>query len=246
MAVVEGQSTGELTAAVLRAKQSGHRAFSIPLHVPDGMERGRAFYTSIRAMMDALRQAAGEECDFVLDCAGRITPGEAQSIADRMEDFHLMWLDEPCGDLSVAAQASISRTTVTPVGFGRAFTENSRFQDLLRESGIDVLRPDIGLNGLTAIRKAAALAETYYVAVAPYHRGGPIGTAAGIHIAASLPNSFIQETPFSSNEADRKARAEIAGGWDEAPHEGFFALLDRPGLGLAINDKALDAYAVSR
>ena len=243
MAVVGGGSTAEIRQMVLRAKQAGHRAFSIPLAMPSGMERGRAFYTDIRKMMDDLREAAGTECDFVLDCGGRTTPGEALSIADRMEDFHLLWMDEPCGDLNATSQASISRGSTTPVGFGRHFTENSRFQDLLREDGIDVLRPDIVHSGITAIRKAAAIAETYYVAIAPYHRGGPIGTAAGIHVAASLPNSFIQETPFPGAEADHNMRREISGGWDEAPDEGFFALLEGPGLGLEINDDALRRYA---
>ncbi|MGA2870023.1 MAG: SLC13 family permease, partial [Verrucomicrobiota bacterium] len=34
------------------------------------------------------------------------------------------------------------------------------------------------------IKRMAAIAETHYVAVAPYHDGGPIGTAAGIHLAS--------------------------------------------------------------
>lgn len=246
MAVVDGDSADELREAVLRAKQAGHRAFSVPLILPARSERGRAFFLEVRKTMDSLRQAAGEECDFVLDCGGRTTPGEALSIADRLEDFHLLWLDEPCGELSVSARAEISHRTVTPIGFGRTFIKNSPFQDLLRADAIDVLRPDITRNGVTAIRKAAALAETYYVAAAPYHRGGPIGTAAGVHIAASLPNSFIQETPFSMNDADRRMRREIAGGWNEQPHEGFFELIERPGLGLEIDDDALAEYAVSR
>jgi len=246
MARIRGNSAAKIRQAVLSAKARGHRAFSVPLAMPGGMERDRSFYTNIRALMDELRAAAGEECDFVLDCGARLTPGEALSIGDRMEDFHLLWLDEPCGDMNAASLASISRGTSTPVGFGRAFTENSRFQDLLREDAIDVLRPSIALHGVTAIRKAAALAETYYVAVAPYHRGGPIGTAAGIHIAASLPNSFIQETPYFTGEATRKARREIAGGWDETPIDGFFPLLEGPGLGIAINDQALARYAVAQ
>ena len=244
MAVVEGDSTSVLTEAVLRAKRAGHRAFSIPLHVPSGRERGRAFYVGIRRMMDLLREAAGEECDFVLDCGGRTTPGEALSIADRMEDFHLLWLDEPFDDLSAVAEAGLSRRTSTPVGLGRTYTENSRFQDLLREGAVDVLRPDLSLNGVTPIKKAAALAETYYIDVAPFHRGGPIGTATGIHIAAALANSFIQETPFSLNEADQRMRRDLAGGWDETPEEGFFKLPEGPGLGIEVDDRALAEYRV--
>jgi galactonate dehydratase len=132
-----------------------------------------------------------------------------------------------------------------PAGYGRGFTDVARFQDLLREDAVDVLRPALATHGLTAVRKAAAIAETYYVAVAPFHRGGPIGTAAGVHVCAALPNSFVQERPFSTNPADRQFRAAISG-WDEKPNDGFFPLTGRPGLGLAVDERALDAHTVAR
>jgi galactonate dehydratase len=245
MAVLAGESAAELRENVLAAKREGYRAFSVPLATPSGVERGRRFYTDVRSTLDGLRDAAGEECDFVLDCGGRPFPGEALSIADRMEGFHLLWMDEPCGELSATAQASVSRGSVTPVGYGRGFTDNARFQDLLREDGVDILRPALAIHGLTSVRKAAAIAETYYVAVAPFHRGGPIGTAAGVQVCAALPNAFVQETPFSADRADRQARAAISG-WGESPTDGFFPLSGRPGLGLDVDEGALDAHTVAR
>ncbi|MCG6927717.1 MAG: mandelate racemase/muconate lactonizing enzyme family protein [Acidobacteria bacterium] len=245
MAALAGGSDAEVRESVLAAKAEGYRAFSVPLTMPSGPGRGRRFYADARATLDGLRDAAGSECDFVLDCGGRLSPGEALSMADRMEGFHLLWMDEPCGDLSATAQASVSKGSVTPVGYGRGFTSNARFQDLLREDGVDILRPALATRGLTSIRKAAAIGETYYVAVAPFHRGGPIGTAAGIQVCAALPNSFVQETPFSADLADRQIRAAISG-WDEKPAHGFFPLSSKPGLGLDVDEGALDAYTVAR
>jgi galactonate dehydratase len=245
MAVLAAGSDAELGESVLAAKREGYRAFSVPLTMPSGMERGRSFYAGVRTTLDGLREAAGAECDFVLDCGGRPSPGEALSIAVRLESFHLLWMDEPCGELSATAQASISKRSVTPVGFGRSFADNARFQDLLREDAVDVLRPALAIHGLTSVRKAAAIAETYYVAVAPFHRGGPIGAAAGIHACAALPNSFIQETPFSASLADRRVRAAISG-WNEKPVDGFFPLSGRPGLGLDVDEGALEAHTVAR
>jgi len=245
MAVLGDASEDMLRASVLAAKQEGFRAFSVPLTMPSGKERGRRFYTGIRSTLDGLRGAAGEECDFVLDCAGRTSPGEALSIADRLAGFHLLWMDEPCGELSATAQASLAKGSAMPTGYGRGFTNVARFQDLLREDAVDVLRPALATHGLTAVRKAAAIAETYYVAVAPFHRGGPIGTAAGVHVCAALPNSFVQERPFSTNSANRQFRAAISG-WDEKPSDGFFPLTGRPGLGLAVDEHVLDAHTVAR
>jgi galactonate dehydratase len=245
MAVLGHMSDADLREDVLAAKREGHRAFSVPLTMPSGMERGRGFYTGIRATLDSLRAVAGEECDFVLDCGGWPSPGEAQSIADRMEGFHLLWMDEPCGELSATARASVSKESAVAVGYGRSFTENARFQDILREDGVDVLRPALAIHGLTSVRKVAAIAETYYVAVAPFHRGGPIGAAAGMQLCAALPNSFAQETPYSTSSADRQFRAAISG-WDEKPVDGFFPLLSRPGLGLNVDERALDAHTIAR
>jgi galactonate dehydratase len=79
------------------------------------------------------------------------------------------------------------------------------------------------------------------VAVAPHHDGGPIGTAAAIHLAACLPNFVLQETPFTAGR-DTQARAAIAPAGIEKPTDGFFALPTGPGLGFDPGEKALNEY----
>src|ERR1700732_3310850 len=71
--------------------------------------------------------------------------------------------------------AKITEESVMPIGLGRKIHNIPAFQDLLRHGSVNVLRPGLGLNSLTKIKRIAALAETHYVAVAPYHEGGPIG-----------------------------------------------------------------------
>jgi galactonate dehydratase len=109
-------------------------------------------------------------------------------------------------------------------------TASPGFQDLLREDLIDVFRPDLARNGITQIRKFAALAEANYVAVAPYHDGGPVGTAAALHLAASLPNFFAQQIPVPDADEDRRFRAALAGAALESVTDGYFALRTEPGL----------------
>jgi len=131
---------------------------------------------------------------------------------------------------------------VTALGFGRHLHDSGAFQDLLREEVIDVLRPSLALNGISQIRKMAALAEAYYVAVAPHHNGGPVATAAALHLAASLPNFFIQQIPLPAAEADRRMRAELAGVSVERVTDGFAALPTGAGLGITVNEDALEKY----
>lgn len=130
-----------------------------------------------------------------------------------------------------------------PVGLGRFVHDIGVFQDLLRWGSIDLLRPSLGLNSIVKIRRMAAIAETHYVAVAPYHNGGPIATATGIHLAASLPNSFIQQIPFPSSERDAAMRTELVSGNQEVAKEGFAPLVNKPGLGIEVDERALDRYS---
>jgi galactonate dehydratase len=89
------------------------------------------------------------------------------------------------------------------------------------------------------------LAEPYYVAVAPHHEGGPIATAAALNLAATLPNFFIQHIPFPAADDDRRMRAEVAGTNLESIRNGFAALPTAPGLGITVNEAALEKYHVA-
>jgi galactonate dehydratase len=86
------------------------------------------------------------------------------------------------------------------------------------------------------------MAETYYVAIAPNHDGGPIGTAAALHLAASLPNFFIQNVPWPQDERDHRMRADLVREPIETVREGFLSLPTTPGLGITVNESALEKY----
>jgi galactonate dehydratase len=159
------------------------------------------------------------------------------------EGWHLLWFNEPCPRINLAALKKLAGENVTPIGIGRHAHECSVIQDLLREDAVDIIRPDLGLNGISQIRRMAAIAETYYVAVAPMHDGGPIATAAALHLAAALPNFFIQQIPFPDAEEDRRLRLELTAARVELVKDGFVELPAGPGLGITVNEQALEKYA---
>ena len=235
---LEGASDAELVAAMQRAREAGHRAFLVPAPTAAAANQGQAFVKATRSRLEKLRAEAGPDIDFVLDGGGRLTPGDSASLATELERFHLLWFDEPCRVSNLAALHKIASETVTPLGFGRRVHQSGAFQDLLREQVIDVLRPSLALNGLSQLRRMAALAEPYYTAIAPHHEGGPIATAAALHLAASLPNFFIQQVPFTEAAEDRAMRARL-GGALEKPVDGFLALPTGPGLGIVVERGAL-------
>jgi len=241
LAPLEGSTDAELTASVRRARDAGFRAFLVPAPPTNGRNQGQAFVLAARKRLETLRDAAGPGTDFALDCGASLPPGDAASLAAAFERFHLLWLDEPSPPLNLQALRKISAENVTPLGVGRFIEQPAAFQDLLREEAIDILRPDISLNGFSRIRQMAAIAESYYTAIAPFHNGGPVASAAAFELAATLPNFFIQEIPLPQADQDRKMRAAVAGNI-ETVKDGFAVLPTGPGLGITVNAKALEDY----
>ncbi|HEY2018167.1 MAG TPA: enolase C-terminal domain-like protein [Bryobacteraceae bacterium] len=218
--------------------EPGFRAVSLRVPAPASRNQGKAYQNQVRALAGSL----ADGLDFVLDAHGLLTPGDAASVAAGIESSHPLWFDEPCSVSNLEVVRKISGEAVVPLGFGRGIGDPGVFQALLREGLVEVVRPDISVHGISGARRIAAVAEAYYVAVAPHHDGGPVATAAALHLAASIPNFFIQHVPRPAAAADREMRAAIATPDLETPRDGFLELPQSPGLGIQVNERALEKY----
>lgn len=214
---------------------------AVAVPTPASRNQGKAYQNQIRALVDAVPASS----DFVLSGNGLLTAGDAASVAATVESKHPLWFDEPCVHSNLETVRKISGESVVPLGFGRGIHDIGEFQALLREGLVDVVRPELAFFGITGVKRVAALAETYYVAVAPHHDTGPVGTAAAIHLAASIPNFFVQHVPIPSSPEDRAMRAALCSPNPELGRNGFLALPRGPGLGITIDETALEKYAAA-
>jgi galactonate dehydratase len=205
---------------------------------PISRNQGQAYQNRILELANGVPA----DRDFILIANALLTPGDAASVAKTLESKHPLWFDEPCAHSNIEAVRKIANETVVPLGFGAGIEDPGVFQALLREGLIDLVRPEIGIFGICGTRRVAALAEPYYVAVAPRHNGGPVATAAAIHIAASIPNFFIQHVPRPAAAEDRAMRREIVSPALESGKGGFLEVTKSPGLGITVNEAALEKY----
>jgi galactonate dehydratase len=222
---------------------AGHRAFTIPLRLPTAITPRTRLATELIATCAAVRKAGGEQVDFVADGLSAMPSAEAADIAVALEPLRPLWLDRPCRAESTDVLRRISEESTTPVGLGHDANSLHDIQNFLTAGVLDVVRLPLTTYGITPIRRAAALAETYYVAVAPVHNGGPIATAAALHLAASLPNFFIQEIPRADYPENRKLRDALTGSPIENVKDGYAALPTKPGLGIDVDETILRRMA---
>ena len=221
IARLRGASTSELQAEVQKEMAAGVRAFLVPIARPAARNQGSAFAKANVDRFTALR-AAAPDADFAVESSEELTPGDALFLAAALQPHRPLWFDEPCPIDNFEDLQRISHQTVVPLAFGRKVRDPGTFQNLLRAGLIDLVRPDLLHFGISGACRIASMAETYYTAVALWHRAGPITTNAALHAAATMPNFFALQIPDS-------------GLGSAVIRDGFFELPKGPGLGITVD-----------
>ena len=176
----------------------------------------------------AIREAVGDDVDMAVDCHGRLSPAMAVRIAKALEPYYPMFLEEPCLPENVDAMAIIARSTSIPIATGERLFTRWGFREVLEKQAASIIQPDLShAGGIMECKKIAAMAETYYVALAPHCPLGPIALASCIQLDACTPNFLIQE------------QVTLGEGYLEEPFklkDGYVEVPKKPGLGIELND----------
>ena len=141
-----------------------------------------------------LRHAAGDDVDIAVDFHGAISPATAKLLIKALEPFQPMFIEEPCQAQNHDIMAEIARGTHLPIATGERIFTKWGFREVLEKRAATILQPDLcHAGGITEVRLIAGMAEAYYAAIAPHNPLGPISLAAGVQMAASIPNFLCQE-----------------------------------------------------
>ncbi len=141
----------------------------------------------------ALREAC-PDLDVAVDFHGRVHRAMARPLLRALEELHPLFVEEPVLPEHPGALRELRRHTVLPLATGERLYTRWGFRDLLAEGAADIVQPDVShAGGILELRKIAAMAEAYDVAVAPHCPLGPIALAASLQVDACTPNAILQE-----------------------------------------------------
>ncbi len=178
-----------------------------------------------------LRAAVGDNVDIGVDFHGAISPAHAKMLIKGMEPYNPMFIEEPCQAQNHDIMAEIARGTHLPIATGERVFTKWGFREVLEKRAATILQPDMcHAGGITEVRLIAGMAEAYYATIAPHNPLGPISLAAGVHLAASIPNFLIQE------------QVSLGEGYIKKPFtvkEGYLELPTGPGLGIELDENAM-------
>ncbi|WP_026931149.1 mandelate racemase/muconate lactonizing enzyme family protein [Glycomyces tenuis] len=234
----------EFHAAAKKVVERGYRALKVDPYGAGRFELDQAESRRAASLVEAVRDAIGEEAELLLEMHGRFNPATAIRLAQDVAPFRPGWVEEPVPPENLKALKKVSDHLDLPVATGERIHDRAEFRELFELQAADVIQPDIGnMGGLWETRKLAATAETHYVLIAPHNVGGPVQTAASVHLAAVTPNFKIQEHFNDFADADIKA---VAPGSPQVDDEGFFPLPTAPGLGVEFDAEAAAATPQNR
>lgn len=181
-----------------------------------------------------IREKLPKSIDLAVDMHGFYDAPTGKRVAQEMEGFHLLWLEEPVPAENIDAMAEIRRSTKTPICCGENLFMRWGYTSLLEKRAVDIIMPDIQkAGGLSESRKIANLAEAYYIPFAPHCVVSPVGTMASAHVCASVPNFLVCEWHWINHP-------DLWKNWvkeGEIIEKGHIAVPDRPGIGVEMNDE---------
>lgn len=200
----------------------------------------------------ALRDAFGDSLDIALDFHGRVPRTAARILIKELEEYRLLWVEEPGTPGSEDTLGELARTGASvPIATGERLSSRWDVLPLLKDGVVDILQPDVSLTGIFELEKVARMAEPYDVAIAPHCPNGPVSLAASLQVGFCCPNVVIQEQSAGIHYHQGYAGLPAADLYDylrdPTPlrcQDGFFMVGNGPGLGIALDqDKIISSVA---
>jgi len=195
----------------------------------------------VLSRVQALRDAFGYSLDIAVDFHGRVHLPMARVLMKELEPFRLMFIEEPVLVENRETFRELRQHTVTPIATGERNFSRWDFKDLITGGGVDILQPDLShAGGIWEVRKIAAMAEAYDLAVAPHCPLGPIALAACLQLDFCTPNAFIQEQSLGihynqgTDLLDYLADPSVF-----RYRDGHVSLPEGPGLGITVNEEVV-------
>lgn len=232
-----------------QARAAVERGFSaIKMNGPEELQYldSRNKVEKVVANVAAVREAVGPDIGIGVDFHGRVHRPMARVLLEALQPYHLMFVEEPVLSEHVDGIADVLRASATPIALGERLYSRWDFKSVITSGVVDIIQPDLShAGGITEVRKIAAMAEAYDIAVAPHCPLGPIALAACLQLDAVAYNAVIQEQSLGIHyNVSNDLLDYIADPGVFAYEAGSVTIPRGPGLGIEVNEEYVRERAV--
>ncbi len=212
----------DLVAEAERYASMGCRYYKMKIHDPDPAVNRRRVETVKKALGPGVRMMV--DVNQKLDVMGNVRQ------AKLLEDFDLVWYEEPVVSDDIDACAEVARLISIPVATGENNYTRYEFRELIEKKAARYLMPDVcRANGFSETLRIGHLAAAHGLQVSPH-----VAYEISIQVAGALSNAFLVELMDWLPE-------DL---FEEVPQcrDGAIRIPERAGHGMVFNRKSLPKY----
>ncbi len=90
--------------------------------------------------VQAARAVVGDDVELYVDANGAYSPGQARRVARELEDYQVLWFEEPVTSDDLAGLAEVRRTTTVDVAAGEYGYDLAYFARMVGARAVDCLQ----------------------------------------------------------------------------------------------------------
>ncbi|EIE5008295.1 mandelate racemase/muconate lactonizing enzyme family protein [Salmonella enterica] len=192
----------------------------------------RRGYERLRAM----REAVGPDVDIIVELHAFTDTTAAIQFGKVIEELGIFYYEEPVMPLNPVQMKKVADNVNIPLASGERIYTRWGYRPFFENGSLSVIQPDLGLcGGISEARKICDMAHVYDMVVQGHVCGGPLATAAALHLETVIPNFII-------HELHRYALLEPSintSMYDYQPVNGKYQVPELPGLGQELTEETL-------
>lgn len=176
------------------------------------------------ARVTAVREFLGDDVPLMVDANQQWDRPTAQRMGRILEQFDLVWIEEPLDAYDAEGHAQLARSLDTSIATGEMLASVGEHVRLIEAGSVDILQPDAPrIGGITQFLKLAALAEHHNLQLAPH-----FAMEIHLHLAAVYPlQTWVEHFDWLDPLFDEHLETR----------DGRMHLSARPGLGFTLSDQ---------
>lgn len=231
----------------LKSKEYGFRAmkFSLKRFTDEKWKWNRALsIEDIKLwikILEAVKLALGDDFSVGVDLHWRYNTRDAMEFVQMAEDLNLWFLEDPMPPENADAFARLTTASKIPIATGENLYARQSFRPFIEKQACDILNPDPQkCGGLLETKKIADWADLYYINMICHNMCTPVGTIASGHACTSI-KSFLA---LESDSVELPYWQDIIQRDRPIFNNGFLEILNKPGLGVLLNEDVCKAHLV--
>ena len=234
---IGGDRPADVGQAALEKKNAGFTAVKMNATEELQFIDSYAKIDEVLERVASIRETCGKHFGIAIDFHGRVHKPMAKVLAKKLEEFDPMFLEEPVLCENMEYFPEIAACCNIPIATGERLFTRWDFKRLFQTGGVDIIQPDLShAGGLTEVKKIAAMAEAYDIALAPHCPLGPIALASCLNVDATSYNAAIQEQSIGIHYNVGKSVLDyVKNQADFTFVDGMVQMPRLPGLGVEVN-----------